>query len=121
MSIRLHKEHGVNPTIPQCFICGEDKNELVLFGAAYKGQVPMHMIVNYEPCEKCKEKYLVDGVLLIECYLENEKRVPTGSFVVLKEEAFKRIFTIDFPENRICHIEEEAFKLLTGKVDQMPN
>ena len=26
----LHKEHGVNPTIPICSFCGEDKNDIVL-------------------------------------------------------------------------------------------
>lgn len=25
MNLRLHKEYGVNPTIPVCFVCGEKK------------------------------------------------------------------------------------------------
>ena len=31
-SIRLSDKHGVNPAIPKCFICGESKNEILLFG-----------------------------------------------------------------------------------------
>ena len=31
-SIRLSKEHGVNPAIPICYFCGEEKNEIVLAG-----------------------------------------------------------------------------------------
>ena len=31
-SIRLSKEHGVNPTIPICFWCEKDKNEIAMLG-----------------------------------------------------------------------------------------
>ena len=55
-SIRLHKDFGVNPTIPQCLYCGEDKNEVALLGAAYKGEAPMHMIIDRVPCDSYKEK-----------------------------------------------------------------
>ena len=36
VNIRLHKEHGVNPAISQCPLCGGDKNEIILLGSAYK-------------------------------------------------------------------------------------
>lgn len=42
-SVRLHPKYGVNPTIPTCFWCGKDKNEIALLGAAYKEEAPMHM------------------------------------------------------------------------------
>ena len=54
--IKLHKEHGLNPTVPICIYCGKDKNEVALLGAAYKEEAPMHMILNNEPCDSCKEK-----------------------------------------------------------------
>jgi hypothetical protein len=57
--IKLHKEHGLNPTIPICVFCGEDKNEIALLGADYKGEAPMHMAIDNEPCEECQEK--LDG------------------------------------------------------------
>lgn len=31
-SIKLSSKHGVNPTIPVCFFCGEEKNEIALLG-----------------------------------------------------------------------------------------
>ena len=31
-SIRLSKKYRVNPAIPKCFYCGEDKNLLFLVG-----------------------------------------------------------------------------------------
>jgi hypothetical protein len=49
MSLRLHSKHGLNPTIPTCYFCGKEKNELVLLGAAYKEQAPMHMTLDKEP------------------------------------------------------------------------
>lgn len=54
-SIRLHPEHGLNPTLCTCFWCGEDTGEIALLGATYNGEAPMHMVLNYEPCAACKE------------------------------------------------------------------
>ena len=54
-SIRLHPEHGLNPTLCTCFWCGEDTGEIALLGATYNGEAPMHLVLNYEPCAACKE------------------------------------------------------------------
>ena len=37
MSITLSKEHGINPSVDTCFICGKETS-LVLFGASYKDE-----------------------------------------------------------------------------------
>ena len=31
-SIKISQKHGVNPTIPICFWCGKEKNEIALLG-----------------------------------------------------------------------------------------
>jgi len=110
-SIRLHKEYGLNPTISTCIVCGQDKNELVLLGAGYKGQAPMHMITGVEPCDNCRKKYLEegDGVLLLEA--DSDKK-PTGTLMVIKREAFERVFNIPVPPRRIALIEDEAYHRL---------
>ena len=64
-SIRLHPKFGLNPTIPTCFWCGKDKNELILLGAAFKEEAPRHMYLDYEPCDTCKDQMKL-GVTLIE-------------------------------------------------------
>lgn len=99
--VRLHKEFGLNPTISVCIICGEEKNEIALLGAAYKGQAPMHMITGIEPCEKCRKKYLEegDGVMLVEA--DRDKK-PTGMVMVIRREAFQRIFNRPVPIHRIA-------------------
>lgn len=97
-SIKLSPKHGVNPTIPVCFFCGEAKNEIALLGriGGRDGlQAPMHMVLDYEPCDKCKEHWN-EGVTLIEVntYPMNDGQppiapnaYPTGRYVVVKPEA----------------------------------
>jgi hypothetical protein len=96
-SIRLHKEFGVNPTILKCFLCGEDKNEIALLGASYKGQAPMHMCIDQTPCDKCKE-YMKQGVILISVRDGESGSDPyrTGGWCVVKREAMTNI--IDDPK-----------------------
>ena len=109
MSLRLHREHGVNPTIPTCYFCGKEKNEVVLLGAAYKEQAPMHMVINKEPCDECK-KYMEMGVLLISVrdgeHGENPYR--TGKISVIKEEAAQKIFK-GF-SGRVAFIEDSVWE-----------
>jgi hypothetical protein len=109
--IRLHKEFGLNPTISVCMVCGEEKNEVVLLGAAYKGEAPMHMVTGIEPCDKCRKQYLEDGngVLLVEA--DSDKK-PTGRLMVIRREAFQRIFNIPVPAHRIALVEDEAYRQL---------
>ena len=120
-SIRLSPKHGVNPAIPKCFWCLEDKNMLYLPGQM-KGdmEAPRNMVWDMEPCDNCKD--LMDqGILLIsvkngEMEKEEEARqrakaeydrsyhskkdkfhyIPnpyrTGGWAVIREESFTRIF-----------------------------
>lgn len=99
MSIRVSEKYGVNPTIPVCFFCGEEKNEIALLGKITNKQTkeeieaPMRMVLDYEPCDKCKEAWS-KGVALIEVTQKDLGRPniapnaqPTGRVAVLKEEA----------------------------------
>ena len=112
-NIKLSPKHGVNPTIPVCFFCGKDKNEIALLGHirqkdengnTIKGsdvEAPMRMVLDYEPCDECKRNMEL-GITIIDV-IETEKSmnnkmeiskgvVPTGSWNVIKEETFTRIF-----------------------------
>ena len=98
-SIKLSEKYGVNPTIPVCFFCGEEKNEVALLGKITDKQTkeeieaPMRMVIDYEPCDKCKEQWS-KGVAIIEVTHTDLGRPeiapnaqPTGRIVVLKPEA----------------------------------
>lgn len=120
----LHKEHGVNPTMPICIICGEEKGEIALLGNAYKGEAPKHMVTSLEPCDKCKEKYLKKGVLLVECKNEipegkyKAELIPTGNITVIKAEAFKNVFQQDVPKVRIVQVEVGILQMLQEQSDK---
>lgn len=91
-SIRLHPKYGVNPTIPVCFFCGKERGELVLLGAAYKGEAPMKMCMDKTPCKECKE-YMSLGVMLVSVQDNSEKDNPfrTGCISVIKTEAAEKL------------------------------
>jgi hypothetical protein len=63
--MRISKKHGVNPAIPLCFFCGEDKNELILAGAM-KGdaEAPSGTVWDMNPCDEC-QNFMEQGVILI--------------------------------------------------------
>ena len=113
--IKISPKYGVNPTIPVCFFCGEQKNEIALMGKM-KGDIeaPKNMVLDYEPCEHCKEQWDM-GVPLIECVTSsfidddrpgisvdpatNELLYPTGRHCVVKIEAARRMFNV--PDEQI--------------------
>lgn len=105
--IKLSPKYGVNPTIPVCFWCGKEKNEVALVGHVGDGrkhedfEMPMHAVINYEPCEECA-KAMNTGFTVMEATrtpnmltdMEMQNGVyPTGKWVVLKTESARRIFT----------------------------
>jgi hypothetical protein len=132
-SIRLHPEYGVNPTIAVCFWCEQDKNEIVMFGAAYRGQAPHRMVINYDPCPTCKETF-EKGIACIEVsdtpkgdqaplsQDKGQRAYPTGRYAVIKPDAMERIVTNDTARAEImkhkqCLIDVEAFTALFSDND----
>ena len=83
--IKLHPEHGLNPTMPVCIFCGRDTGEIALLGNAYAGEAPMHMAITDEPCDKCKSEWAV-GIAI----MEYDGQRNTGRVLVITEEATRR-------------------------------
>lgn len=135
-SISLSKEYGVNPTIPICFWCEKDKNEIAMLGKL-PGDVeaPMRMWIpgDYEPCEECKKMWN-EGVALIEAYenpVLNENQppfhgaYPTGRLMVMSEEGVKKIFMPEMVkvllEKRIGFMDSETINALNAIFIKMTN
>ena len=57
-----------------------------------------------EVCSGCREKYLSDGVLIIN--------PETGSMIVITEEAYNRLIDVPFDERRIVFCEEAVIDKL---------
>jgi len=113
--VRLHPEHGLNPTLPVCILCRKEKGEVVLLGAAYPGQAPMWMLLDPEPCADCRKKYLTEakGVLLVEAEEQDQGRPRlSGRCWVLKEERFTQVFNVPVPAKRITLIDSETVRAL---------
>lgn len=121
--IKLSPKYGVNPTIPICFWCGKTKDQVALMGRIgdeRKGEdieAPRDIILDYEPCERCK-KHMALGTTVMEASTEpnevsdieiQEGVYPTGRWVVITPDAAKRIFGIPENENK-CFLEEEVFQ-----------
>lgn len=121
-SIKISKKHGVNPCIPICCWCGKEREEIALLGKL-KGDVeaPKHAILDYEPCDECKKKFML-GVVLIEVILtepadgrppiseDNGNPVyPTFKWSVLKTDTAKRIFCND-------HLKDSSKLLLDEEI-----
>jgi hypothetical protein len=118
-SIRLHPEHGLNPTMPCCIVCGHSKNEIALLGNSFKEKAPMSMVISVEPCDDCRKKYLSVGTMICEATEEwkNDKKYPqpTGRLAIIKDEAFKQIFGRELPPRKIAFVDVEVFTQLNSK------
>ena len=97
--IRLSPAYGVNPAIPRCFYCLEDKNEVILAGMMFGSgsreiKAPQGKVWDKIPCDKCQD-YMKQGIILISVDeakskddLDNPWR--TGGWVVVSEDFVKR-------------------------------
>lgn len=102
-NITLSPKHGLNPTMGQCYLCGEASGEIAMLGRYkernakgevinYDAEAPRRMVLNKQPCPKCKE-YMQQGIILIGCTSEpkpNEEPNRSGHFLVVKEDWVKR-------------------------------
>lgn len=114
--IEISPKHGLNPTIPVCFWCGKEKNEIALLGrirektkdrfgsnTVVRGsdiEAPRRMVLDYEPCDECKKMW-ESGVAVLEVQqtptMPNQPEIqkgiyPTGRFAVVTVEGADRVF-----------------------------
>ncbi len=92
-------------TMAVCPICGEDTGALLL-DKKLEERFEMRTVTP-QPCDACREKYLSEGVLL---FAPN-----TGGVVVLKDEAFERIFDQKVPVGKIAFCDAEVIDILISK------
>ena len=98
MSLTLSKEHGLNPSVETCAICGKDMG-LVLFGTSYKDErgktteAPRSICMGHH-CEDCQKVIDNGGIFFIEVRDGESGNNPyrTGRLCAVKEEAVKGMF-----------------------------
>lgn len=90
-SIRLSKEHGLNPSLLVCPLCYKETNSLALLGKMKATELDKdpeapRYILDAEPCDRCKG-LMKQGVFFMEAKSVNGAPVRTGRFIVLKDSA----------------------------------
>lgn len=118
--IKISPKHGLNPTIPVCFWCGKQKNEIALMGRM-KGDIeaPKSMVLDYVPCEEC-QNHMNMGVAILEAsdhpntegQPPMQKGVyPTSRFVVVTTECADRVFNAYAPwsEGKKVFVDSDVF------------
>lgn len=89
----VSREHGLNPTLAVCYYCHEPNGEIGLLGHNRGKEAPRYSVIHTEPCDKCKA-HMKKGIMFVLSRGEDDK-TPSGSFVVLKVSAVKRIINAD--------------------------
>lgn len=107
MNIKVSPKHGLNPSIPICFWCGNEKNEIAILGKIDKedSEAPRRVLMDYCPCDKCKELFK-DNIHIIgvssfpsmegmpPIYKDgNNTLYPTSNFLVVTKECIVRMLS----------------------------
>lgn len=118
--IKISPKHGLNPTIPVCFWCGKQKNEIALMGRMTDDiEAPKNMVLDYVPCEECQSRMAM-GVAVLEAsdhpntegQPPMQKGVyPTSRFVVVTTECADRVFNAYAPwsEGKKVFVDSDVF------------
>ena len=155
-TIPVSRKYGLNPSIPVCFWCGKEKNEIALLGPnkatrlvkdkhgnlirrAYgeDREAPRHCVIDYEPCDECRQA-MEQGITLLATStlpsLDGAAPVmkdeyghdvyPYPWYVVLTEDAIGRLFTKSIAEEilakRKAFVPVEIIQALTDASKKAP-
>ena len=84
MSLRLSKEHGLNPSLLVCPICGKDVG-IALLGANGDKKAP-YQITSIELCNDCKQKVKEGNTFILSAKQTSEGIKPTGAYILVPNE-----------------------------------
>lgn len=124
MNIKISPRYGLNPTIPVCFWCGEERGEIALMGRIGNGkknedfEAPRYAVLDFEPCDSCK-KFMELGFTLIEATAAPNSRTnvamqdgvyPTGRYVVIRTAKAMEIFGSEVVKRKRAFVDIEIFE-----------
>lgn len=90
-------------TMEQCIICREETGTIMM-DRRLNDSFERYTTTPTSLCDKCKETYLKKGVMMVN--------PETGSLVVIKDSAYKRIFDKNLPKEKIAFADEELITRL---------
>ena len=103
----MNNDYRLQVALTKCFYCGED-DKIIIGKRLVKGKSKIEeahgKVIDYEPCNKCKE-YREQGIILItyDEQLTSDMTNPyrTGGFFVVKDKAIERMFGKEFANNAL--------------------
>lgn len=126
-NIRLSEKYGVNPALPKCYYCLENKNEILLLGhLPGDAEAPQGVVWDDQPCDKCAE-FMKQGIILIsvrdgeEDKIDKDSKLPnphrTGCFAVVAEVYIRRVIQPEetaerIIKQRVAFVPDAAWDLL---------
>lgn len=108
MGITLSKNHGLNPSMIKCFICGKE-HSIALFGRLKEDAKAPIEIADGSICPDCQKVIDNGGVFIIEVEKQEANPYRTGKLVAIKKEA------INVPNNGIMLCPKEDFEQMFGE------
>lgn len=115
--ITISKEHGLNPSIEKCFVCGKEMG-IILFGTAYKengkvAKAPMEMVTG-NLCKECTNVIKSGGCFFIEVKDGESGDNPyrTGRLVGVDKDWAQRVLKVS---DNIMYMEQKVFNNIFGE------
>ena len=112
MSLRLSKEHGLNPSLLVCPICGKDVG-IALLGANGGKKAPYQM-TSIELCNDCKQKVKEGNTFILSAKQTSEGIKPTGAYILVPNECLN----VPISSKGIYFMEEFEFNKLINNSKQ---
>jgi hypothetical protein len=117
--ILLSPKHGVNPSMMQCFFCGEVAGIALLGKLKGDIEAPRQAVFDKQPCAKCAD-LMKQGIMFIQVRNGESGDNPyrTGPVVVIKQEAFDRMgiqpleLRVDILRKRVAFLEKATWDYL---------
>ena len=118
--VTLSEEHGVNPSVETCTICGKEMS-VVLFGTSYKdengktAEAP-HKVCLGNICDDCKKVIEDGGIFFIEVRDGESGNNPyrTGRIIAVKESAIKNVLK---GYSKVNYVEHSVWEKLFPNVE----
>lgn len=112
MSLRLSKEHGFNPSLLVCPICGKDVG-IALLGANGGKKAPYQM-TSMDLCDDCKQKVKEGNTFILSAKQTSDGIKFTGAYMLVPND----YLNVPIPPKGICFMEESEFNKLVNNSKQ---
>lgn len=111
--ITVSEKHGLNPSMMQCYFCGETKGVALLGRLPGDAEAPQSAVFDKEPCDKCKA-HMKEGIICIEVK-DDDAEYRLGGFAVIKDRFFEENcndakMLEDILKKRVCFMATTIFR-----------